>query len=148
MLPPVRLPPIIAPTVPTVRSPAVAATQPVRTPRAPAPPVASARPQPRAAPKPSEPSISASFNCKFAKGRGETTVCKNPNLARLDRQLAVLYGQSWGHADAEKRAALLKTREQFIARRDDCQSDSCAVNAYLGRMREVTDIMARPSKSR
>ena len=148
VLPPARLPPIIAPAVPTVRSPPLVATQPIRTPRAPAPPVAAARPQPRAAPKPAEPSINASFNCKFAKGRGETTVCKNPNLARLDRQLAVLYGQSWGHADAEKRAALLKTREQFIARRDDCQSDSCAVNAYLGRMREVTDIMARPSKSR
>lgn|GEM_PF-769508 len=146
--PPARLPPIIAPTMPAVRSPPAVVTQPVRTPRVAAPAVAATRPQPRETSKSTDSPINASFNCKFAKGRGETTVCGNRNLATLDRQLAVLYGQSWGLADAAKRADLLRTREQFIARRDDCRSDSCAVNVYLGRMREVTEIMARPSKPR
>ena len=69
-------------------------------------------------------------------------VCKNSDLARLDRHLGVLYGQSWGQADADRRARLLGTRERFIARRDACRSDSCISNAYLKRMGEISEIMA------
>ncbi len=147
-LPPAQLPPVAVPSVPIIRTPPPANARPVRAAPVTAAPVTVARPQAIVSAKPAEPSINASFNCKFAKGRGEVTVCKSPNLAKLDRQLAVLYGQSWGLADADKRAALLRTREQFIARRDNCQSDSCVTTAYLGRMREVTGIMSGASESR
>ena len=82
-----------------------------------------------------------SFSCQIAKGRGETAVCRNSDLARLDRHVGVYYGQSWGQADAERRAKLLETRERFIARREACRSDSCISDAYIGRMREISDIM-------
>ena len=145
---PARLPAVVAPFVPTFGSAPAVASQPVGALRVAAPAAAVTRPKSSDEPRPTDPSINASFNCKFAKGRGETTVCKNRNLAELDRHLGVLYGQSWGFADPEKRAVLLKTREQFIARRDNCQSETCALNVYLGRMREVTDIMSRGSKLR
>ncbi|WP_294011720.1 DnaJ domain-containing protein [Sphingomonas sp.] len=124
---------------------------------APAPPRARVAPQPartatqsartaaqsdsvaqRAADAPANPS----FNCRVAKGRGENSVCNNAGLARLDRHLGVLYGQSWGQADAVRRARLLGTRERFVAQRDACRSDSCLSDVYTGRMREISDIMA------
>jgi hypothetical protein len=84
-----------------------------------------------------------SYSCQIAKGRGETAVCKNNDLSRLDHHLGVLYGQSWGQADTARRARLLDTRERFIARREACKSDSCISDAYVRRMREISDIMAK-----
>ena len=69
-------------------------------------------------------------------------MCGNATLAQLDRHLAVLYGQSWGQADAARRGRLLSTRERFIARRDACRSDACVNGVYVRRMREVSEIMA------
>lgn len=86
---------------------------------------------------------SPSYSCQIAKGRGETSVCKSSDLSRLDRHLGVLYGQSWGQADAARRAKLLGTRDRFIARREACKSDSCISDAYVRRMREISDIMAK-----
>ncbi len=87
-----------------------------------------------------------SFHCSVARTRGEIAVCGNGALASLDRQQALLYGQSWGRADAAKRARLLSTRERFIARRDSCRSTACTSGAYLARMREVSEIMTAPSQ--
>ena len=70
-------------------------------------------------------------------------MCKSSDLSRLDRHLGVLYGQSWGQADAARRARLLGTRDRFIARREACKSDSCISDAYVRRMREISDIMAK-----
>ena len=67
-------------------------------------------------------------------------------LANLDRQQALLFDQSWMHADATRRAQLLRTRDRFIARRDGCRSDTCARAIYLARMREVSEIMIGPVK--
>lgn len=96
----------------------------------------------RAAPEQAVAAANPSFSCRYAKGRGETAVCNNANLARLDRHLAVLYGQTWGQGDAAKRKQLLGTRDGFLARRDACRSDQCISKAYVERMREVGDIMA------
>ena len=70
-------------------------------------------------------------------------MCGSADLSRLDRHLGVLYGQSWGQADAARRARLLGTRDRFIARREACRSDSCISDAYVRRMREISDIMAK-----
>src|SRR5687768_9616625 len=120
----------------TAAQPARAAAQPARTAaRATTPPAKASKP---AAAAPANPS----YSCQIAKGRGETAVCKSSDLSRLDRHLGVLYGQSWGQADAARRARLLGTRDRFIARREACKSDSCISDAYVRRMREISDIMA------
>jgi uncharacterized protein len=82
-----------------------------------------------------------SFSCRFARTRGEIAVCRNATLASLDRQHAILYSQSWGRADGEKRSKLLRTHQKFVSRRDGCKSDSCTSKVYLARLKEVNSIM-------
>jgi|SRR5688500_3344886 curved DNA-binding protein CbpA len=121
----------------------------------PRPQLAKAPPRPTLPPSPRTPALTQasatatpkaaaakpSFSCRYAKGRGEVAVCGDAGLASLDRHLAMLYGQSWGRADAAKRAALLRTRDGFLSSREACRSESCIRTVYLGRMREVSDIM-------
>jgi hypothetical protein len=139
--PPVRVAPVrVAPARVTSRAPAPSV--PARA--APPPPArkAAATPPAAAAPERAAAEIKPSFSCRYARGRGEKAVCGNATLARLDRTLAVLYGQSWGQADAARRERLLGTREQFLARREACRSDACVNGVYVRRMREVSEIMA------
>ena len=84
-----------------------------------------------------------SFSCRFARTRGEIAVCRNANLAALDRQQALLYSQSWGRADNGRRKKLLRTHQKFVDRRDGCRSDACTSAVYLARLREVSAIMTR-----
>jgi curved DNA-binding protein CbpA/uncharacterized protein YecT (DUF1311 family) len=74
--------------------------------------------------------------------RAEQIVCGNTNLSSLDRQLSLLYRQSWNQADEKKRAALLGTRQRFNDRRGACESPNCMTTAYLSRLKEISDIMA------
>ncbi len=147
--PPVEAQPVDEPPLPTVPTPPPprvrVAPQPARTVRHQGRPAArAAEPaRPVKAAAAAAPQSRPSYNCQIAKGRGETAVCKSSDLSRLDRHLGMLYGQSWGQADAARRAKLLGTRDRFIARRDACRSDSCLSDAYVGRMREISDIMAK-----
>ncbi len=104
-----------------------------------------APPEERAAdpPQPAAPTAaSPSFDCRNARTRGEIAVCSSPNLAALDRQLAALYTQSVATADGQRRSLLSQTRSRFLSFRDACRSDRCVADAYRGRMREISDIMA------
>jgi uncharacterized protein len=74
--------------------------------------------------------------------RAEQIVCANTNLSSLDRQLSLLYRQSWNQAVEKKRAALLGTRQRFNDRRQACGSPNCMTTAYLSRLKEISDIMA------
>jgi hypothetical protein len=104
---------------------------PVATPtRAPRPPVKA-------------PPVTASAAASACSGsRAEQLVCANTNLSSLDRQLSLLYRQSWSQADEKRRAALLGTRQRFNDRRDACASPNCMTTAYLSRLKEISDIMA------
>jgi hypothetical protein len=51
------------------------------------------------------------------------------------------YGQSWRYGDAPKRKALVQSRNNFIARRGACPGEACKREAYLGLMREVSEIV-------
>jgi hypothetical protein len=88
----------------------------------------------------------SSPHCRALTGWADKAVCNNSNLAGLDRQLALLYRQSWAEADAAKRTSLSSTRDQFIDRRNACRSDPCLTSAYVSRLREVSDIMRRRSQ--
>jgi DnaJ-like protein len=70
------------------------------------------------------------------------------NLAMLDQRWALLYSQSWSRADAARRARLLETRGDFVARRDRCRSSNCVSDVYLDGMREISDIMGGRSQRR
>jgi len=118
---------------------------PPSSPPAPSPPPAPA-PRPAAEPPAPRPSASASaspsFNCRYARTRGEIAVCRDSGLAALDRQMASQYYRAVAGADASQRELLRSTRNRFLAYRDRCGSDSCIADAYRGRMDEIRDIMA------
>jgi hypothetical protein len=82
-----------------------------------------------------------SFNCANARTRGEIAICKDPGLAALDRQTAAQFGRAMAAATPEQQAILQRTRSFFLGYRDRCPNNSCIGDAYVGRMREIRDIM-------
>jgi curved DNA-binding protein CbpA len=84
----------------------------------------------------------ASASCPDIVRTPDRLICGDRNLASLDRQLSLLYRQSWDEADEPKRAALLGSRQRFIDRREACETSNCLTTAYVGRLKEISDIMA------
>jgi hypothetical protein len=83
-----------------------------------------------------------SFNCRYARTRGEIAVCSDSGLAALDRQMAAQYYRALRTAGPRQRAILTSTRDDFLRFRDRCPSNPCIAETYRGRMREIRDIMA------
>ena len=117
----------------------------------PAPPSPVTPPQDVGPPPPqSRPSAttSPSFNCRFARSRGEIAVCGDSGLAALDRQMAAQFNSAMAEADSRERALLQRTRSDFLRYRDNCPSNGCIAETYRGRIREIRDIMAGRWRSR
>jgi hypothetical protein len=95
-------------------------------------------PEPATAP----PGTGPSFDCANARTRGEQAVCSDPGLASLDRQMASQYGRAVAGASPDRQALLRQTRDRFLAFRDRCPDGACIAEAYRGRMREISDIVA------
>ena len=132
--PPPREPESITPT----ETKEIASTRPSA--RAAVEPGAAASKTVIASPKPS--SVEANAGCAAASSRSQQIVCASANLSSLDRQLTLLYRQSWKQADEQKRAALIGTRQRFNDRREACGTSNCMTNTYVSRLREISDIMA------
>ncbi len=126
-----------------------AAEDPLANATGPALPPISADPGP-VAPLPAEPAPPAtagpgarpSFNCQYARTRGEIAVCNDAGLAALDRQMAAEFSRAMAQASAGERAMLQNSRGRFLSFRDRCGTNSCIADTYRGRMREIEDIMA------
>jgi hypothetical protein len=103
------------------------------------PPAVPATPGPPQPPRPV--GARPSFDCAKAQGRAETAICSDAGLAALDRNMAAQYSRSMAAATPEQAALLRQTRERFIRYRDRCANNSCIGDAYVGRMREIRDIM-------
>jgi hypothetical protein len=82
-----------------------------------------------------------SFNCANARTKGEVAVCSDGGLAALDVNMATQYRRAIESASPEERVQLQRTRDRFLAYRDRCPNRSCIADAYVGRMREIRDIM-------
>jgi uncharacterized protein YecT (DUF1311 family) len=90
-----------------------------------------------------------SFDCSTARSKGEIEVCSDPALAALDVNMATQYRRAISAASPAQQELLQRTRGHFLAYRDRCPSRSCIADAYVGRMREIRDIMEgrwRPSR--
>ena len=103
----------------------------------------SANPPPPATPAPAPPASAGrpSFDCSKARTRGETAVCSDAGLSALDRNMAAQYVRSMAGASPEQQALLRRTRDRFLGYRDRCPDRKCVGDAYVGRMREIRDIM-------
>jgi uncharacterized protein len=91
-------------------------------------------------PAPPRPSAQPSFSCANARTRGEIAVCGDAGLAALDRQMAAQYVDALRDADPATRAMLQRSRDRFLAYRDQCPSSACIAETYRGRIREIRDI--------
>ena len=81
------------------------------------------------------PASSAGSSCLAAARQTDRLMCGDRNLASLDRQLKILYRQSYSEADESKRAALVGTRQRFNDRRDTCETSNCLTTAYVLRLK-------------
>jgi hypothetical protein len=82
-----------------------------------------------------------SFDCSQAHSRNEIAVCSDSGLSALDLNMATQYRRALASASPEERTLLEQTRARFLGYRDRCRDTQCIAEAYLGRMREIRDIM-------
>jgi uncharacterized protein YecT (DUF1311 family) len=82
-----------------------------------------------------------SFDCSNARTKGENAVCSDSGLAALDVNMASQYRRAIESASPQEKALLQRTRDRFLAYRDRCPNRSCMADAYVGRMREIRDVM-------
>jgi uncharacterized protein YecT (DUF1311 family) len=82
-----------------------------------------------------------SFDCNNAQSRSEIAVCSDSGLSALDLNMATQYRRAMSVASPEQQALLQQTRDRFLRYRDRCPDNRCIGDAYVGRMREIRDIM-------
>ena len=104
-------------------------------------PPATLAPPVTAAPTPRPATARPSFDCGKARTKGEVAVCSDAGLAALDRNMAAQFGRAMTAADPDQRALLQSTRSRFLTYRDRCPDRQCMGDAYVGRMKEIRDIM-------
>lgn len=126
---------------PAQANPAVTLNEAAPTAAEPVEPMPTPTTPPAATPAVPQAGARPSFNCANARTRGEIAICKDPGLAALDRQMAAQFGRAISTATPEQRAILQRTRSFFLGYRDRCPNNSCIGDAYVGRMREIRDIM-------
>lgn len=129
---------------PPLPSPAVAVRPRPAEPAVPAGRTANVAVEPPAAKeKPAPGSAKPSFNCRYARTRGEVAVCGDAALASLDRRMASNYYRAVGSGSASQREALRSSRNAFLRKRDRCTSSSCVAVSYNERINEISQIMGR-----
>ena len=79
--------------------------------------------------------------CANARSKGELAVCGDAGLATLDRNLTSEYGRAFAVASPDQREMLRETGQRFLAFRDHCANRQCIADAYVGRIREIRDIV-------
>lgn len=82
-----------------------------------------------------------SFDCANASTSGEAAICADSGLAALDVNMASEYRRALSAATPSQRQVLQSTGDRFLAYRDRCPSRQCMADAYVGRMREIRDIV-------
>lgn len=82
-----------------------------------------------------------SFDCSTAHTSGEIAVCSDSGLSSLDLNMATQYRRALAGASPEQQEILRRTGRRFYVYRDRCPNRQCIADAYMGRMREIRDIM-------
>ena len=103
--------------------------------------VAPSEPASRQPPAPSAYPGRPSFDCGTARSRGEVAVCQDSGLSALDVNMTTQYRRAFASASPEQQDLLRTTGNRFAAYRDRCPNNACIGDAYVGRMREIRDIM-------
>jgi uncharacterized protein len=82
------------------------------------------------------PAQGASFDCAKASTKVEHMICDNPELSKLDDELAAKFKSAQpGGAD---RAELVRDQRQWLSERNACPSVACVKDAYEKRLTALT----------
>jgi len=88
-------------------------------------------------------SASPSFDCAKASGEVENLICKDAELAKLDRSLSQLYSTVLKNTPASQQKTLKVEQRGWVKGRNDCwKSDDvrgCVANEYHARINELKD---------
>ncbi len=120
-----------AEAAPVEQGPTAAA--PVPSVVSPVPPIAPS-PPPTTAQRPG-------VSCANVNNKVEAEVCSDTGLVTLDRNMAAQYSRALDLASPEQRELLRGTGDRFLRYRDRCPNRQCIGDAYVGRMREIRDII-------
>ena len=86
---------------------------------------------------------SPSFNCDEAIHEAEQFICKDAELARLDRSMNELYAEVLASLPASERKRLKAEQRGWVKGRDDCWKSSdmrgCIADSYRDRIDELED---------
>ena len=84
-----------------------------------------------------------SFDCSKATHEAELLICKDADLAALDRSLAELYATVLKNTPASEQGALKTEQRGWVKGRDDCwkadDKHGCIKAAYESRINELKD---------
>jgi uncharacterized protein YecT (DUF1311 family) len=82
-----------------------------------------------------------SFDCTKAHTQGEIAVCSDNGLSALDLNMTTQFRRAMTGASPQQQEILRQTGRRFYVYRDRCPNRQCIADAYIGRMREIRDIM-------
>ena len=84
-----------------------------------------------------------SFDCGQATHEAEQMICKDAELAKLDRELTALYAQVMDDTPAHEQKMLKAEQRGWVKERNDCWKSSdqrgCIADAYRDRIDELED---------
>ena len=84
----------------------------------------------------------ASFDCKKARSEDEKAICANPELSKLDDDLAAAFKAALGlmSGDTKRIAIFRKAQAEWVKERDRCGGTaSCLKNEYVRRIRWLSN---------
>jgi uncharacterized protein len=89
-------------------------------------------------------SLAASFDCAKAGTKVEHMICDNPELSKLDEELAKSYKMAL--QDEQQADILRQSQKKWLKYRNDCKDTDCVKRAYEMRLSslEVTHVYAFP----
>lgn len=89
------------------------------------------------------PALAQSFDCRDASYRDEALICQEPDLARLDQQLATLYREQIGKVSKDQQDEFQRHEALFLHRRHECREHyRCIEQSYRNRIRELEDLLS------
>src|SRR5207302_4807440 len=83
------------------------------------------------------------FDCRAARLPDEQTICQDPELAKLDQQLATVYRRDGGNLAEEQRDQFQRHETYFLNARRRCGDNShCIGTSYRNRINELQGLLA------
>ena len=81
--------------------------------------------------------VAPSFNCRRAHANVNRMICGDPELAALDRELAVRYRAVDRRTSHNEFVSLHDEETEFLNRRQNCRTPACVASLYRARIDEL-----------